>query len=130
MADIGRHKRHQADDLRCRALVEGREADQRLLSHPHLVDIVGLQPRLDLQVVRIRYHFHDGVAGFDDAANRMRCELMDNPRSRRTEFDPIEHIPGSDAALNEFAFLALYFAELLDDFGTKILIDPYGLKLG
>ena len=51
VAGIGRHIRHHAGELWCHTLVEGREADECLLARPHLVDIIGLQPRLDLQVI-------------------------------------------------------------------------------
>ena len=75
---IGRDIRHLTDQLRRHPLVEGREADKSLLALPHLVDVVRLQLGLDLQIVGIRHHLHDGVAGANDAADGVRAQLMDH----------------------------------------------------
>ena len=39
------------------------------------------------------------------------------------DFDAIELIARSDAALDQFGFLTLGFAQFLDDIGTKVLIE-------
>src|SRR5258706_15278010 len=54
---------------------------------------------------------------------------MDDPRSRRADFDPIEKISASDATLFEFGFLSFRLAKLLYNIGTKILIESYNLQL-
>ena len=120
---IGRDIRHLADQLRRHPLVEGREADVGLLALPHLIDIVRLQPRLDLQIIGIRHHLHDGVAGANDAADGVDVELMDHPRRRRAHLDAVEHVARGDASLGKFGFLALRLAEVLDDLGPQILIE-------
>ena len=111
------------------ALVEGREADEGLLARPHLVDVLRLQPCLDLQIVGIRHDLHDGVAGADHAADGVRVQLMDHARRRRADLDAVEQVARGDAALDQFGFLALRLAEILDDLGAKILIDADDLQL-
>ena len=113
-----------------RRWLKAEKRTKRLLAYPHLIDIVGLQPRLDLQIVGIRDDFHDGVAGANDAADGVGGELMDHARRRRAYFDAVEQVPRGDAALDQFGFLALRLAKFLDDFGAKILIEPDDLKLG
>jgi hypothetical protein len=70
-----------------------------VLTLAHLIDIVRLQLRLDLQIIGIRHHLHDGVAGTDDAADGVRGKLMDDARRRRAHLDAIEHVARGDAAL-------------------------------
>jgi hypothetical protein len=57
--------------LRSRPLVEGREADKRILARVHVVDILRLHVGLDLQLVGVGHDFHDGLAGLDHAADGM-----------------------------------------------------------
>ena len=129
LGGIGRDVGHLADQLRCDPLVEGREADKSLLALPHLVDVVRLQLGLDLQIVGIRHHLHDGVAGANDAADGVRAQLMDHARRRRAHLDALEDVARRDASFAEFGFLALRLAEILDDFGAYILVEPDHLQL-
>ena len=65
-----------------------------------------------------------------DAADGVRGQLVDHAGSRRADFDAVEQIARGDAAFDQFGFLALGLAEILDDVGAKILIDTDDLKLG
>ena len=85
------------------------------MTGPHLVDIVGLHSRLDLQVIRIRNHFHDRIAGANHAADGVGGKLMDQPRCRRPDVDAIQKIARRYAALHQFGFLAPRLTKLLHD---------------
>ena len=65
----------------------------------------------------------------NDAADGVRSQLMDHAGSRRADLDAVEQVARGDAAFDEFGLLALGVAELLDDFGPKILVDAHDLEL-
>src|SRR6185312_5176042 len=106
-----------------------RKADERFLARVYMVDVLRLQPRLDLQIVDVGHDFHDRVAGLDDAADSVGGELMDDAGSRRMDLDAVEQVARGNAALNQFGFLALGLAEVLHDLGPEILVDADNLKL-
>jgi len=100
---------------------------ERSLADAHLVDIGRLQTGLDLQIVGIRHHLHDGVAGADHAADGVHVELVDEPGHRRAHLDAVEQITRGDAAFHreepgeeEAARLARSkSAELRDNFASR-----------
>src|SRR5207244_3694358 len=49
-------------------------------------------------------------------------------RRRRTHLDALEDVARRDASFAEFGFLALRLAEILDDLGADILLEPDRLK--
>ena len=106
MRDIGRDAGDHAVDLRCRALVEGGEAQSGRLAEVQLVDILRRDLRLDRQRIGLRHDQHDRVAGSDDPADRVHRELMHHAVLRRADVDALELVLGRHLALDELADLA------------------------
>src|SRR5262245_18343914 len=94
-----------------------------------LVDILRPDLGLDRQRIGFWHNQHDGVAGTDNPADRVHRQLMHHAILGRADFDALELVLGRHLALNEFANLALYFAQLARHLTAQILVDLDNLQL-
>ena len=125
---ICRHVGYSAVELRRRALIEGREADKCILSCADMVDVVRIDPRLNLQIIRIRDNFQNGFACANHSANSVDGKLVDYTGSWGMDFDPVEQIARRNSTLGKFGLLGLGLVKFLYNVGAEILIDAYDLK--
>src|SRR4051812_11703788 len=128
--DVGRGAADDAVELGRSALVEGGEAQQRLLADLELVDIDRIDLGLDLEIVGLRHNQHEGVAGGDDATNRMHGRLQHHAVLRRADVDAAKLVLGGDLALDHFADLVVGLAQILGDLADHVLVDLDDLELG
>src|SRR6266702_1999224 len=128
--DVGRDAGDDAVELGRGALVEGGEAQQRLLADLELVDIDGVDLGLDLEVVGLRHDQHQGVAGGDDATHRVHVRLKHHAVLWRADVDAAELILGRDLALDRLADLVIGLAQILGNLAHHVLVDLDDLELG
>src|SRR3954453_20860815 len=128
--DVGRDAADDAVELRRGALVESGQAQQRLLTDLELVDIDRIDLGLDLEIVGLRPDQHEGVAGGDDAPNRMHGRLQHHAVLRRADVDAAQLVLGGDLALDHFADLVVGLAQILGDLADHVLVDLDDLELG
>ncbi len=95
-----------------------------------LIDILGIDLRLDNEVVGIGHDQHDHVASSDHATDRMYRQLEHRTVLRGANLDALELVLGGDLAFDELANLGLDLAHLLGDIAAQILIDLDDLQLG
>ena len=117
-----------AVDFRCRALVEGREAQDRMLADVNLVDVLRGHLGIDDQRIGIGHDQHERFAGLDDAADRVDVALEHPAVLRRHEIDALELIVGRYAALGHLGLLGPDLGQFLADLGAEILVDLVDLQ--
>ena len=66
----------------------------------------------------------------DHSADRMCIELIDNSGLRGPDVGALEFVRGGICAFLQFRDLCLSFAQILEHFGAKILIELENLQLG
>src|SRR4051812_5524414 len=128
--DVGRDAADDAVELRRGALVEGGQAQQRLLADLELVDIDRIDLGFDLEIVGLRHDQHESVAGGDDAANGMHRRLQHHAVLWRADVDTAKLVLGGDLALDHFADLVVGLAQILGDLADHVLVDLDDLELG
>jgi hypothetical protein len=80
---------NNAVDLRGSSLIECRESKSGLLPPSDLINLMWREPSLDFEIVSVRHELHDLVSGAKNSPYGMNHELMNNPRGRCTNFDPV-----------------------------------------
>src|SRR3954454_20038000 len=128
--DVGRDAADDAVELGRSALVEGGEAQQRLLADLELVDIDRIDLGFDLEIVGLRHDQHEDVARGDDPTNRVYGRLQHHASLWRTDIDAAKLVLGGDLALEHFADLVVGLAQILGDLADHVLVDLDDLELG
>ena len=127
---VGGDAADAAVEFRRGALVEGREAQRRILAELQLIDIGRRDLDLDAERVAIGHDQQDRFPGRDDAADGVDGELMHAAGLRGADVDALQLVLGGDLAFDQFADLGLDLAQVLADLAAQVAVDLQDLQLG
>ena len=103
--------------------IEAREPDMRLLADQDLIDILRRHLCLQDEFVGFRRNQHEGLTRSDDAADRVKVQLVDKTGDRRADRGPLKARLRGDLALLEFGDAALDIAKLGQGLGALLVLD-------